>query len=430
MKMAMETMKRLKALNPLEVAFLILLAARSVSEAFPKLQMYIGSVRLSVSVGLGLSLIAVGVIYLGLLFLRKALVVDRLGWIFLGWVLSLAPWVYLAAFNFAVAGLVGVREWGRLLYLVLVYLVVFSMVRRTDYRRVINAILLALPIPLSWTYYQVIFSRGEATSSGMRAYGPMFHPNTLATFLVVMIALTIWKLGQGRGPKRFLWGGLLALELPALVAPVSSNGWLIFGVFLLAVALLAEDKRLKRALAFTAGFFGLIFLLMIFQVGIVRTEFTQAFQIRSYQEIAQSGTPQNTIEGRILMWGQLLSKWRAHPLSGYGLNTSDFINPVVGKAPHNDYLRSLVEGGIPGLLIFVLFQVAAGWELFRLRARVPVGERGLRNLLGISLGLYLGWVVGGFGDNVLSQTAFQIYLWALIATATASASAARIQKAT
>lgn len=410
-----------KTLHHLGIAFLFLLIVRSVSDAFLQTPIYISSVKFSFSVGLGFSIIIIGVAYVIILFLSNSLTFDKVGWIFLGWVASLSPWVYLAASNFGSDGLLGVKEWIRLWYLVIVYLVIFSMVRRIGYNKIVNIILLALPVPLGWAYYQFIFDKGKGALFSSRISGPMIHPNVLATFLVLMIALTVWKISQQRGPRKFLWSGLLTLELFAFVMPISLNGWLILGVLLMVSLLFTEDNKFKKQLTIGITLFGLLLLVIVLTVGGVRTEFLQIFQMGNYKQVDHPGASQNSIKWRVETWKQLLNKWQARPLSGYGLNTSIYINPVTGKAPHNDYLRYLVECGIPGLIIFVLFQISVGWNFSQHRKTIPKDQQNLRNLFWICMGLYAGWVVGGFGDNIISQTTFQIYLWALIATVASAA---------
>jgi hypothetical protein len=235
--------RAINLLGLLQITFLTLLVLRSLTEAFSGLSIYLGPTTVNLSVAVILLMDLVGLIYLGLLWRRGEWPFDRVGGFLIAWVLSLAPWVYIAASEFGIPGLTGVREWVRLLSLILLYLVVLAIARRTNYERIINVCLLALPVPLAVTYYQIIFSAGS------RAFGVMAHPNNLAAFLVVMIALTIWKLGRGHPRhsqfRKVLWGGLLALELPALIAPISSNGWLMFGVFLLTLAFVAWGKRFR-----------------------------------------------------------------------------------------------------------------------------------------------------------------------------------------
>jgi O-antigen ligase len=413
-----------KLLAILQPLFLALLVVRSTTEAFSRFSIYIGPTTVNLSVVVVLLMDIIAFIYLGILWIEKKLVIDRIGGLLMTWVLSLAPWVYLSSLQFGVAGLTGVREWVRLLSLVLLYLVVSMIARRINYERVINACLLSLTVPLAITYYQIIFSLGQSSSVGIRAFGTTVHPNNLATFLVVMIALTIWKLGKrhprkGLWIRRALWSGLLLLELPALIAPISSNGWLMFGVFLLGIAVFSQGRRLK-ILAISIGIAALVLFIFISSENInISKEIMQNLEDLGYQSSSTTGNS-GSLEGRFRMWGKLIDVWRAHPIRGYGLDSTNFVNPVVGLGAHNDFLRYLVEGGVFGLLLFVLFQVAVGWQLFRLRQQKT--DSHLHFLAAIGFGLFAAWVIGSIGDNLIGQTVFQVYFWSILATVSAATS--------
>jgi len=414
--------RAIKLLGFLQAIFLTLLVVRSTTEVFSGFSIYLGPMRVNLSVAMVLLMDFVGLIYLALLWVRRKLVIDRVGGLLMLWVLSLVPWVYLAALKFGIPGLVGLREWIRLLSLVLLYFVVLVIARRTNYERILNVCLLALVVPLAVTYYQMIFSLGISTAVGFRAFGTMVHPNILAAFLVVMIALTIWKLGKHRPPeglwlRRVLWGGLLLLELPALIVPISSNGWLMFAVFLLVLALVVRGKRLK-IVAISTGILLLILFIFVSSQNInVGKEIMQNLQDLGYRS-PEASVGGGTLEGRFQMWGKLIEVWRTHPLRGYGLNTTPFVNPVTGLAPHNDFLRYLVEGGVFGLLFFVVFQVAVGWQLFRLRRQATDPQHHF--LAGIGFSLFIAWTIGSIGDNVIAYTAFQVYFWSILATVSAA----------
>ncbi len=407
-----------QVLGLVQLSFLILLALRSTTEAFSGLSVYLGPTSINLSVVIVLLMDVIALIYLGLLWIRRQLIVDRLGTILMAWVLSLSPWVYLSALEFGVAGLTGVREWIRLLSLILLYFVVLGIARRTDYEKIINICLLSLAVPLAITYYQIIFSIGQSSSVGLRAFGTMAHPNILAAFLVVMIGLTIWKIAkqnpQGRSwrNRRILWSGLLLLEVPAIIFPISSNGWLMFGVFLLALAMVSRGRRLKiTAISIVVAVLA-IFILVASQNTNIGKEILQNIQDLGYQN-TQSPDSFGTLEGRFQMWGELIDVWRVHPFRGYGLNTTFFVNPELGLAAHNDFLRYLVEGGVFCLLFFVAFQVAVAWQLLRLRRKTDDHQRHL--LAGIGFSLVIAWIVGSIGDNVISYTAFLVYFWSILA---------------
>lgn len=403
-------------LRALEYAFLALLVVRSFSEAFPELVLPVGPLPVTLSALVMLLMSGVGLLYLSLLWFRRDWAVDRLSLYFLAWVLSLAPWVYVAAAEWGLSGLSGAREWVRLLSLVLLYLVVWEIARRRGPERVINACLLALPVPLVLTHYQLL------VAPQARAFATTVHPNNLAAFYVVMIALTVWKLAQPDQSlrARLGWGGLLLVVLVAIIAPISSNAWLMLAVFLGALLVVINERKLRlAALGIGVGF--LIVFLGLFVSGHQRIQ-AEVWQVVSLFGVEVPGWKggTGTIGFRFEMWRELSGVWVQNPIRGYGLNSTLLLNPAsVGKAAHGDYVRYLVEAGIFGLIFFVLFQIVGGRELFRLAREAPVSYRWLA---GIGFALFVAWVVGSVGDNLISYTVFHVYFWSLLACVSATSS--------
>jgi O-antigen ligase len=402
-------------LRVLEYAFLALLAVRSFSEAFPELMLPVGPLPFTLSALVMLLMSGIGLLYLSLLWFRRDWAVDRLGLYFLAWVLSLAPWVYVAAAEWGLPGLSGAREWVRLLLLVLLYLVVREIARRRGPERVIHTCLLALPVPLVLTYYQLL------VAPQARAFATTVHPNNLAAFYVVMIALIVWKLVKPDQSlrARLAWSALLLVALFAIIAPISSNAWLMLAVFLVALALVINERTLRlTALAIGVGF--LIVFLGLFFSGHQRVQ-AEVWQVVSLFGVEVPGWKggTGTIGFRLEMWRKLSGIWAQHPLRGYGLNSVLLLNPVVGKAAHGDYVRYLVEAGIFGLIFFILFQAAVGRELFRLARETPVSYRWLA---GIGFALFTAWVAGSIGDNLIAYTVFHVYFWSLLACVSAVSS--------
>lgn len=403
------------SLRLLESGLLGLLIARGFTEAFSDLTVYasLGPIALNPSVTVMLLMDVLGVLILSLLWFRGKCEIDRIGLFFLVWVLSLAPWVYLAANQWGVTGLTASREWIRLLSLVLLYLVVFSIVTREGYRRIINACLLALPIPLVAASYQLVITPET------RPFGTMVNPNNLTAFLLVMIALTTWKLSVSKIVwTRILWGSLFLLESFVIISNNSFNGWLMVGIFLILFVLLVKGPKVKVIGGVAAAAFIVIFLLLFTHGFRNQQEILQAMDDVGYENSSRT-LESGSLKGRFHMWRGLLEIWKQQPLLGYGLNMTSLVNPVFGKAAHNDFIRYLVETGVFGLMLFVTFQVAVGWQLFRLRKKA-CGPDEHQLLLSIGLGVHVAWIVGSFGDNLIGMTVFHVYFWSLLASISAT----------
>ena len=406
----------------LEYGFLALLAARSLTELLSSYSFYLGPLTINVSVAAMILMDAVGFAYLAILWIRGEWLFDRIGTYFLVWVLSLAPWVFIAADGFGVPGLTGIREWVRLLSLVLVFFVLYAIARRTNAERVINACLCALPVPLVYAYVELIRNLSSGVSGpAYRVMGSMVHPNILAAFLVAMIALAAWKLIRAirnRVPLRvrLFWILAIAVQIPPLILTVSSNGWGMLAVFTIAVVAMIPGRRPK---AFVGAVIVMLLGAVLWFAASQPTLVSEMAQNLNALGIESAAAEEGgSLLGRFEIWKLLVSEWQRRPLVGFGLNTARFLNPRTGLAAHNDYVRYLVETGAIGLALFVGFLLLVGRRLVaRLRH-----SRGTPHhlLVGVALGVFVAWVFGGIGDNVISYTAFQVYLWALLAAAAAS----------
>ena len=422
-----------KDLVLLEVVFLAILASRSVTELLSGATLFVGPLSLSVSVVAMILMDAVGLLYLALCWRRGPLPIERIGMYVFCWALALAPWVVLAAHEFGAPGLNGAREWVRLLSLALVFFVTYSIARRHSPEWVVNACLLALPIPLILAYVELGRNLvSGASGNGVRLLGSMAHPNILAAFLVVMIGLTIWKLGNSLHRRRrkgnaFGWGVLMVLQLPPLVMTVSSNGWGMLGVMILVVIFALPGRRVK-AVAAAAG---LVLLGAAVWLGARQPRLVSEVlgNLRDIGLRAGDDLQMPGLSGRLDIWHNLLGQWQHRPWFGFGLNTARFLDLTRGLAAHNDYLRYLGETGAIGLLLFVGLLALIGRRLFQLLRSARGGQHYV--LIAVAAGMTVAWILGGIADNLISYTAFQVYLWATLAAACAGTplSPARLHQA-
>jgi len=397
-----------RSLKTLEFLFLALYITRSFTDILFKDLFYLSSIRISLSALHVTLMIGVAIIYLFLLFLTDGLWIDKIGWIFLTWVLFLSPWVIISTKNFGLSGLTGIREWIRLLSLILFFFTIIQIASRRSYRLVVNTTILGLTIPLVTSYHQLIFQIGNSNSDLSRTLGTMSHGSTFAYSMVIMIGLTIWKFSQSKRKIRYLWGTLLIFEIPPLITSAALGGWVMTLILFLTILLLSVDVGVKRKLATLMIFTAIILIIASFIYSDVALQFQELWNLE--------GNPAE----RLRKWSVYASIWQKKPVFGYGLNTSDFIrvtrtNKYVND-PHNDYLRYLTECGIFGLLVFIAFLSAGLKRLITLLKSERLNTT-IRRLFLISIGLYSGWIVISFTDNVITMTVFQIYFWGTLAAA-------------
>lgn len=380
-----------------------LIAGRSALELYTDVEL--GAYRLNVPSLFGLALLGLTV----WLLIQRGRTVSwhplLSGWVL--WLVALFPSVVVGLWLHGSQGLFGVREWIRLLSIPGVFLVAYNLPPRQGWRSGPDLLLLALAVPLAAAIVQMVLHTGTTAFGGHRVMGTLFHPNSLALFLVFFLGLSYWK---ARDSGRWSWLMLIAVELLVFVATLSLSGLLMLAA-LGGWIFLRENAR-GRALLL-----GLAVLLAVLlganEEARTKMETMQSFapaRIRDSIEI-EAGEHVDSLGWRYHNWAELGSVWRTRPLLGWGLNQSRFVNPVkesgVGSAPHNDLLRALVETGALGLVAYGVFVCFCGYQMLRAARPRDAGV----SLAWILTGVFLVSQAGSVGDNVIANSAFQVCLW-------------------
>ena len=106
---------------------------------------------------------------------------------------------------------------------------------------------------------------------------------------------------------------------------------------------------------------------------------------------------------RLAKWGTLIPQWERAPYFGTGLGTTVTAEGsayllLSGKAPHNEYLRYLVETGAAGLAILLW---SVGFLIRRLARRRGVGTN---NVGAFGIAVVVGCLVNALTDNTFLYT--------------------------
>jgi len=214
-----------------------------------------------------------------------------------------------------------------------------------------------------------VVAAGQALfGGGDRVTGLLGNATTLGTFGLVAAIVVGWSLRTS--PRALSWVGLIGAA--ACVALSASRGVLVGVAVSVAVMLLLRrrDATSPRWQAIAgAGAVLLVGSLLIPQT---------AARITGASPFAES-----TISGRLLLWGESVRLWLAHPVTGTGPSRFvDEINPfntpqwaaAVGPyappdSPHNVALQVLCGTGLLGLAALVAIAVTAARDA--LSARTP-----------------------------------------------------------
>jgi O-antigen ligase len=298
---------------------------------------------------------------------------------------------------------VSVKAWARAAgYMGIALLACESAQNENSIMNTLRGVVIAALPPMAIGYYQAFTGRGyhflgyEGTLFAFRPLGTFSHPAILASFLVIVsglvLAAYLWRYPLF---PRLILLGLMAACLGLLVLTYARTEW-IGGIITLGVIAIFRDRR---------------FLLVIGGFGLLSLMFVPAVRERLQGEQASE-----SLQWRLTVWDASLTILQKPTVFGSGLDTSPIlINKVlynVDSPPHNDYLRTAIESGIAGLVIFLLLQVAVlsqGWRAYR-RA-MTLSSR----VIGLTLvGIIMGGFVISISDNYFSYVSVQWYTWTFV----------------
>ncbi|BAZ66839.1 MAG: O-antigen ligase family protein [Pelatocladus maniniholoensis HA4357-MV3] len=350
---------------------------------------------------------------------------DRFWWFFAAWVMVQGLWVMLlplGGLGLNVSLLPeSIREWIRLFSWLMVYLLVMQLKDRLPPEKIISTLFLALVVPITVALIQVFmpsilpFFLLAGGDDGSRIKGTIGHSNGFTTLLLLFIGLTYWKLRQSR--QYYSWLLLLGLLAFLFVGTKALFGLIMIATFVLVLI----TPRLN--IANLIG--GVIFLALV--IGLfASTEFGQERlnsvantpllnpDIDVSRAILMSQGDYNSFNWRLSHWHLLLNAWQQFPIFGYGLASANTIGN--GFIAHNDYVRALVEEGIIGLVIFLLFLFVQGIRIVQLIQSAPPGSA-KRDLCLTMLAIFLSIPVAMVTENIWSHTTLFFYWMTLMAVA-------------
>ncbi|OKH54927.1 polymerase [Calothrix sp. HK-06] len=408
-------------------AVLVLLIVRSSVDIFSQLQIP--------------SVLAVGIDILTLMYVTKMLLqqqkvhTDSFWWFFVAWIMMQALWVVLLPLGGL--GLDGaylvdsLREWVRLFSWLMLYLLVMQLKDHVEPSVMLSQLLLGLIPPISLALLQMFLpsilppllsanAGGEigALVSGteIRIRGTFGHPNSFATYLLLFISLTWWKLGEAK--NRLPWLLLLGVLSMFFVSTKALFSLMMLATFVLV--LIAPRLNLLKIIG------GILFFMLV--IGLfASTPFGQERlsslantpllnpDIDISRAILLAQGDNNSFNWRLSQWTYLLEQWQHYPLLGFGLGLSTYVS-TNQLLPHNDYVRALVEGGIVGFTTYILFFFAQGARLWSI-IKSPLTISSQRSLCLILFAFLLAVPVGMITENIWSHTTMFFYWWTILAIA-------------
>jgi O-antigen ligase len=232
-----------------------------------------------------------------------------------------------------------------------------------------------------------------------------------AMFLLVLVLLAILHLmrsGLGRS-ERIIHAGAIAIGLYGAVLTQSRGPLLAFAP--LCVAVMAWHVWRSRQWRGAAVVLGAIVLGMLAVSFSLHREMAE--RLRDVQAQAELYSSHNDAKGavgeRLAMWRTAWSAYHQHPWAGIGWDqfgvyarqevAAGRADPVIAHYvhPHSEYLEALAAGGLPGLIVLLLFfAVPLAYFLRHLRhPRETVATAAVAGLIVLAM-----YVICAFGDNV------------------------------
>ncbi len=306
---------------------------------------------------------------------------------------------------------VSLQEWTRLLSAMMMLIVLERLFATTPAAlpRMLFAAYLSFLPPVLLGTYQRITHRGLNYSDGLdRVRGTFAHPNSFAMYLAFMIVMGVALLWYTRGWYRWSLVAILFMAVGMLYFTQTRGSWIGAVVGVLVVVGLRSRRMLAAVLVVVAVFAAL-------------PPVWGRFHDLS-QETRASGAPGNSLVWRVDHWEQSLQLAKEKPVTGIGLRMIE-VEAAGGKLAHNDYVRSYVEGGVPGLVTYLGLLAALATTGVRAvrRARDRLGRSVAVGFMGCVAALLLI----SASDNLITQSVVLWYVALFAAAASAVSKAAR-----
>jgi len=252
-----------------------------------------------------------------------------------------------------------------------------------------------------------------------------------AMYLLVLVLLSMLQAlrpGTRRG-DRWLHVAAVVVGLYGAVLTQSRGPLLSFAPIYLGLMLwyAMRSRRWRRMLAlFTATVLGMLAVTATLHHEMVERLADVPAEIASFNTGDRSDAA-GAVGERLEMWRTAWQAFLEHPLAGIGLDqfgvyvreqvATGNASPAIAKYvhPHSEYLESLVAGGLPALLVLLLF-LAVPLVFFARRlnhAQEPVATAAAAGLMVIGM-----YGLCAFSDNVLYRAMPQsLYLFLVLGLA-------------
>ncbi|QII08115.1 hypothetical protein BH93_24420 [Rhodococcoides fascians A25f] len=326
---------------------LVVLAVLVVTRTLSDSKMLPGSVSFGVNLLIALFVIGYAV---GYFVLRRFVVGQIVLWVPIGALLSSIYALWLVDGTSSI-----LNEYTRLVSIVGMACLAVVVRRDVGDLKVAQALVLASFPAATFVFFGEITKTPEFYNAAGGAFGTFANKNAAAGMFAVVAVVSLYAFLM---TKQKLFAAGCISSVAAMVLNVSLGG-AITGCVGIAVLLLGYRQRIT---------FGTRVVLSLGVLGALVLLASNSSYIKRFSEIddsgvrvASAGEQTNSLNWRLSNWSRLLEIWQDRPLFGWGFgSTSRAIQPL-GKQPHSEYVRFLVEVGLVGFVVLVLL----AWLILR-----------------------------------------------------------------
>ncbi|MDR6199297.1 O-antigen ligase [Microbacterium sp. SORGH_AS428] len=257
------------------------------------------------------------------------------------------------------------------------------------------------------TYVQVATGTSLLVDGLARPAGLMAHPNSAALLYGAGILAAIFGLSHGR---RKLIHGIAGLVIAGAVIVTGSLGGIASITVMLLAYVFVSGTLPSRLRIATAGVTVALVLVFVFSpLG------SERLAELSNLDLSGQRASTNSLEWRVSKWRILLQIWEGNRVFGvgYGVATSGSLIEG-GFAPHNEYVRALVDTGIVGLVVALVFAVAGTIKLVRIASRSDQPQ--VNDMAAVSAALLIGMLINSASDNTFTYAVPTLVLGMTAAT--------------
>jgi putative inorganic carbon (hco3(-)) transporter len=297
-------------------------------------------------------------------------------------------------------------EMARLMSIFSLYALGFILAQtKKELGYLVKTIIFSALVPGLFAVYQFITDTGMTISTEEiynRIFGTFAHPNLLAYYLIIPLALLVFTFSkdiQQKNPNIFYPLAILYFII-LLILTYTRGAWL---AFLLIIFVIGITKYRK---------FLIVSAVVVFLI------YAAIEPIRIRVDNLMTSDPGSSVQWRLGLWKDSVIYVSEAPILGHGTGTANEL--ILEKRgiqfgssdPHNDYLKILLENGELGLIAYLFIIISLIISLFKKYKEKHNAE--IRNFLLIIIGLSLALYIMSFADNIIRNTALQWAYWSLI----------------